>query len=316
MNHQRFIGLELSGAKNTKTTLAVLEYYPKEKKIFLLDLHSGIGSDEHADSDQALIESIQDHAETPGKGQPALNIGVSTPLTLPPCITCDRKACSSSKNTLPECQASEVKWMKQFYSKHHKAPPKKPVSKRVAQQKEFITPYTQRPVDLWLRYEVLKKMPEKARFDLDETLGGSRAPLTARMHYLQRFLKQHSLIEVHPKFTVALLMPRLKLTFRHLRLYRSLDQGLAAREIILERMCDQLGIFIYDRDFKKLTGNLNSFDAFLCAYTAILKSRGDCVTAPRGFPADSGWVYYPKSSMLEEGFDESAFLNAGEEDLE
>jgi hypothetical protein len=295
MNHQRYLGLELSGAKNAKTNIAVLEYYPKEKKVFLLDIHSGIGADTHGSSDDALIESILDHAD----GKAGVKMGVSAPLTLPPCLTCTKKACSSQR----ACALPEVKWMKTFFQKHSGSRSKRPVSKKITKQKDFFTAYTQRPVELWLRWEVLNHLPEKVRFELDETLGGNRAPLTARMHYLKKMLQKETcieaMVEVLPKLTVALLMPSLKLTYRHLRLYRSLEEGVSARQTILERMCDQLGLFIYDRDLKKLTTNLNAFDAFLCAYTTLLKDRGECMNAPKGFPVDSGWVSYPKSPLLD-----------------
>jgi len=176
---------------------------------------------------------------------------------------------------------------------------KKPVSKRTAKLKNFFTPYTQRPIELWLKHEVISKLPEKARFEIDETLGGNKAPLTARMNYLQRHLSNYEIHEVLPKLTVALLMPSLKLKMKVLMNYRKMEEGAESRQIILERMCEKLDIFIYERDLKKLTQNLNAFDAFLCAYTILLFDRNECVSAPRGFPVSSGWIRYPKSELLD-----------------
>lgn len=306
MNHQRYLGLELSGAKNNKTTIAVLEYYPKEKKVFLLDAHSGIGADTDHSSDEALIETIMEHAE----GRTKMKMGVNVPLSLPPCITCNRRVCTPSK----ACNSHEVKWMSSFHQRHQGLRAKKPVSKRTAKMKEFFTPYTQRPVELWLRHEVMNHLPQKIRFELDETLGGNRAPLTARMHYLQKHLAPFEMHEVLPKLTVALLMPSLKLTFRNLRLYRSLENGAASRQIIIEKMCEHLDIFIYDRDLKKLTTDLNTFDAFLCAYTVLLLDRGECVSKPKNFPVDSGWVEYPKSPLLDPRFDHGPYQDDESED--
>ncbi|MBS1959694.1 MAG: hypothetical protein JST80_09505 [Bdellovibrionales bacterium] len=295
MSHQRYLGLELSGAKNAKTTIAVLEYYPKEKKVFLLDIHSGIGADQTVNSDEALIDTILDHS----KGSTQMKMGVSVPLTLPPCLLCNRKICNA-KNM---CNTPEVKWMHSFWQRHAQTKVKRPISKKTARQKDFFTPYTQRPVELWLKYEVMKHIPKKIHFELDEALGGNKAPLTARMYFLQRHLHAFQMHEVLPKLTVALLMPSLRLTFRTLRMYRSLEDGAFARQTILERMCEHLDIFIYERDMKKLTTNLNAFDAFLCAYTVMLLDRGECVSPPRGFPADSGWVDYPKSQLLDPRYD-------------
>ena len=160
MSQKRYLGLDLSGAKNAKTTLAVLEYYPKEKKVFLLDIHQGIGADETASSDEALIETILEHADE----HPDLKMGINVPLTLPPCITCTRKTCP-----LPEsCTVPEVKWMRNFMVKHVGLQPrKKTTSKRNARLKEYFTPYTQRPIELLLKNEILTKLPQKIRFEID-----------------------------------------------------------------------------------------------------------------------------------------------------
>jgi hypothetical protein len=297
MSHKRYLGLDLSGAKNAKTTIAVLEYYPKEGKIFLLDVHPGIGADAESSSDEALIETITDHADE----HPDLKMGINVPLTLPPCVICTKKSCP-----LPHsCVVPEVKWMR---TQHARQAPtaKKTTSKRIARMKDYFTPYTQRPIELWLKSEVLSKLPPKIRFEIDETLGGNKAPLTARMHFLKMHLSNYEMHEVLPKLTVALMMPFLKISNRTLSQYRQLDEGVHARETIIEKMCDSLDIFIYDRDLKKITQNLNAFDAFICAYTVLLYDRNECVTPPRGFPTQSGWIRYPKSPMLDPNFDPSS----------
>jgi hypothetical protein len=287
MNQKRYLGLELSGAKNSKTTLATLEYYPKEKKCFLLDVHTGIGTDENAHADDALIETILEHADE----HPDMKIGVNVPTTLPPALTTPNGT-------------SEIKWMKIFAAKSKLIqPPKKRTSKRNARMKDFFTPYTQRPVELWLKYEVMAKLPEKMRFEIDEAMGGNKAPLTARMFFLKSYLKNYEIHEVLPKLTVALLAPELKISHKTIKQHRQLEDGASARQVIIEKMCDHLDIFIYDRDLKKLTQNLTAFDAFLCAYTVLLFDRNECVNPPKGFPIQSGWVRYPKSKLLDPNFD-------------
>ena len=296
MNQKRYLGLDLSGAKNAKTTIAVLEYYPKERKIFVLDVHAGIGADENHSSDEVLIQTITDHADE----HPDLKMGINVPLTLPPCIHCTRKTCP-----LPDhCTVPDVRWMRTSRSPKT-AKSKKTTSKRNARIKEYFTPYTQRPVELWLKNEVLPKLPPKIRFEIDETLGGNKAPLTGRMHFLKFHLAKYEKHEVLPKLTIALLMPFLKLSNRTLADYRQLDEGIHAREIILARMSESLDIFIYDRDIKRITQNINAFDAFISAYTVLLYDRNECVPPPRSFPANSGWVRYPKSPMLDPNFDAS-----------
>ncbi len=274
----RFLGLELAGAKNQKTALAALEYYPKEKKIFLLDIFDKVVPKKDQSADEALIELVEEL-------QPQIKrLGVNVPLELPPCILCSKKGCTTPAG----CKQPAVKWMRELMRKvqNQKASDRNPRSR------EF-TSYTQRPVELWLRYQVLPKLPAYSRFEIDETLGGNKAPLTARMHFLKRFLEDYGLTEVLPKLTVAVLGQQLGISKRTLLSYRQLDEGVFSREKILEALTREQGIFIYERDIQKLAEHLSSFDAFICAYTALLSDTGRCTRAPAGFPIASGWVEYP-----------------------
>lgn len=273
---RRYLGIELSGAKNEKTALAALEYYPKEKKLFLLEIYEQVAALEDQTSDEALLEVIQEHRS------PSLSLGVNVPTTLPPCIGCTRKSCP-----LPaQCSVTTVKWMRDATrrAKRH------PSSSRV---RDF-TPYTQRPVELWIRYNVLPELPEALRFDMDETLGGSRAPLAARMNFLLRHLGGVPLYETLPKLTVAVLAHDLQLNKKIVGAYRQLEDGAYARETILEALMKEKGVFVYQRDLAKLARSLASFDAFLCAYGAWLADTEQTAPPPAGFASDSGWISYPK----------------------
>lgn len=285
---RRFLGLELAGAKNPKTAIAVLEYYPREEKVFLLDIHDRIpGSrDEghpHASrqpgnltsGDDALLSLLKEL-----RGAATL-LGVNVPLDLPPCITCKRKHCRDSSY----CSGPAVQWMKEVSRKAGRAHLK---------VLEF-TPYTQRPVELWVRYQVLPKLQPHERFEIDEALGGNRAPLTARMHFIRRHLSGLHAIETWPKLSVSLLSRELGFSKRVVVTYRGIEEGVHAREEILETLADRAGVFIYERDVRKLSQNLAAFDAFICAYTALLAGLSRTVEPPSGFPEASGWVHYPRS---------------------
>ncbi len=274
---KRFLGVELAGAKNQKTALAALEYYPKDKKIFLLDVFDRVmprpDEDEPQSSDEALLELIGELS--PG----VVRIGVNVPMVLPPCIQCSRKTCP-----LPgKCAVPAVKWMKSYLKKRG----------RLGKVLDF-TPYTQRPIELWIRYQVLPHLPETFRFEVDETLGGNKAPLAARMHFLKKHLSKYDFTEVWPKLTVAILGMQLGIPKRTIETYRQLEEGAQAREQFLDHMTSRQGVFIYERDVRKLANNLASFDAFICAYTALMADAGLCAKSPTGFPLASGWVEYPQ----------------------
>ena len=275
---QRYLGLELSGAKNHKTSLAVLEFYPSEQKTFLLDIFDRVCVHEHQSADEALLELIEEFGSVSC-------MGVNVPLQLPPCIVCTRLSCKQAGG----CAAPAVKWMREMNRKVARTPARKSV-------REF-TPYTQRPIELWMRYQVLPKLPPSHRFEIDEALGGNRAPLTARMHFLQRHLAKVPLVEAWPKLSIGILSLELEgVSRRTILSYRHLETGTHAREEILEAMIEQKGVFIYERDLRKLSNSLVCFDAFICAYTAMLSATQNCVKPPAGFPLGTGWVHYPKGA--------------------
>jgi hypothetical protein len=87
---------------------------------------------------------------------------------------------------------------------------------------------------------------------------------------------------------------KLKIAPRALQSYRKLEEGAYSRGLIIEALSEHFGIFIYDRDARKLAQSLPAFDAFVCAYTAVFADAGLCAKPPKGFPVPSGWIHYPE----------------------
>jgi hypothetical protein len=275
---RRFLGLELSGAKSERTAVAALEFYPKEKKIFLLEVFDRIGAGSDSSGDEALLEVLHELRS----GVAAM--GVNVPLTLPPCLACKSRSCTAPG----KCSNPASRWMRSYARRATRGQSKKAVKARQ------ITPYTQRPVELWMRHHVLPNLPEPSQFEIDEAMGGTKAPLTARMNFLQRCLGDLKLKEVWPKLTIATLAPALHLSRRTLASYRHLEQGAHCRAEILDALAHHHGVFIYERDQRKLASSLAAFDAFFCAYTALISDNGQCHKPPTGFPVASGWVEWPR----------------------
>ncbi len=276
---RRYLGLELAGAKNQKSAIAVLEYYPREQKVFLLDVYDRISGHEDQSGDEALLETIREAAASE-RGR-ATKMGVNVPLGLPPCIPCTKRTCA-----LPaKCTDPTIKWMRE---QTRQASEIKDLGIAVKE----ITPYTQRPFEIWARYQILPYLPEAFRFEVDEALGGNRAPLTARMHFLKHHLAAIPLVEVWPKLMISSIAAALSLPKRLVLNYRKPEEGYAARVELLETIAMKKGVFVYDRDLKKLGTSLTAFDAFICAYSAVLSDRGLTVKPPKGFPKGGGWVEY------------------------
>lgn len=278
-NAHRFLGVELSGAKNTKTAIAAIEFYPRERKTFLLDIYDRVSPLSDESGDEALLNLVRELQSQ------ARALAINVPATLPPCITCTRKKCP-----LPaHCSVPEVKWMREQSRKALRTSPNKNID---------FTPYTQRPVELWARHHLLPTLADSRGMEVDEALGGNRAPLTARLAFLSRHLGDLPILEVWPKWSVALLASRLGLHRRLLSSYRKLEEGVQARTQILEALIECADVFIYERDLKTLAQSLPAFDSFVCAYTALLHDQGLCVPPPKGFPKASGWLTLPQVKKL------------------
>jgi hypothetical protein len=285
MQPRRYLGLELAGAKNQKTSLAVLEYYPREQKVFLLDVYDRISAHEGQTGDQALIETLEE--ATSNEKNRVAKIGVNVPIELPPCITCTRRQCLGSGG----CSEPIAKWMRE-------------TARKAAESDEHgmnvleVTPYTQRAFEIWARYRILPELHPDLRFEIDEALGGNRAPLTARMHYLKKHLDGLPIVEVWPKLTISTIAQAFGLPKRLIQNYRKPEEGYPARIELLETIAMKKGVFIYDRDLKKLGQSLTAFDAFICAYTAVLADRDMTARAPKGFPKGASWVaYFPPAGL-------------------
>ena len=52
--------------------------------------------------------------------------------------------------------------------------------------------------------------------------------------------------------------------------------------------------FIYDQDFRTMVEDAQSFDAFICALTGVLRFLGQCERRPKKFPRSEGWIEIPK----------------------
>ncbi len=263
----RFIGLDLSGGKNDRTSLAVLDYYVGQNKLFLTHIYENIQQENETSADLALYEIIMEHRQN------LEYLCIDAPMGFPKCIRC-RLACPGYEN----CKEKEIAWM---WKQHRKNIKKKPRAK-------LFTPYTQRAAEMYIATEI-----EEALNPM-ETLGANIAPLTARAHFLKRRLpSQMSIIEVYPKLSLVRMGQGMKINKSHLLHYKHQVGGDESRQVILQHMVKRDLVFIYQQDFNKLIENCNSFDAFVCAFTGFLKFKDQCEKPPKDFPLRDGWIEFP-----------------------
>lgn len=265
----RFVGVSLGGGKTDKACVAVLEYYPKHKKVFLSRLVEKIKSDEVHSADFKIHEVIEQYHHEIDL------IAFDVPLRLPNCLSC-KKTCPG----IESCQEPHVQWMWDYTRKLHKK--KKP--------RKLFTPYTQRCVELYLASEL------EEPFILQHAMGANVAPLLARALFIKRRIETKC-VEVFPKLSVWRVGRALNVMKSHLRFHKHSIGGEESRREILQALSTHNVAFVYDQDVKLMIENNHAFEAFICALTAFLKFRGQNEERPAGFPANEDWVEFPKTTI-------------------
>lgn len=265
----RFIGISLAGGKSDKACVAVLEYYPENKKIFLSRLFEKIKSDEKISGDLKIHELIEQNLET------TKFVAFDTPWSLPNCITCVQK-CPGYES----CHEPHIEWM--WHHQDDRLKKKRP--------KKLFTPYTQRCIEMHFQTEL-----EEA-FNLHHALGANSAPLLARAAFIQKRLSADC-IEVYPKLTLWRLGKILDVKTSHLRDHRAAFGGDEARAQFLKSLNENNIAFVYHQDMKQMVENNHAFEAFLCGFTAFLKFLDLTEKRPKGFPAKENWIEFPLKDL-------------------
>jgi hypothetical protein len=270
LKRHAFVGLALAGGKSDKTCLASVEYYPKQRKIFLSQLHDRIRSEGDISSDLILVEELNNRDVAPEF------VAYNVPLNLPKCMRCKLK-CPGYES----CSEDEIVWMWDNYRR---------LELKRAERKIF-TPYTERCVEQYLSSSL------EEPFHVQHALGANLAPLTARAAYLHKRMKYPS-IEVFPKLSLWRIGRALNIQKSHLRHHKHQEGGQESRMVILKELIRQDVAFIYEQDVRLMVESVNAFDAFICALTAVLKFTGQVERPPKGFPLEDGWIEIPKESIV------------------
>lgn len=262
----RFAGVSLGGGKTDKTAVAVIEYYPDKKRIFLRSLRDKVSAHGDISADEALHTLLTD-VET---GLESVTFDV--PLQLPPCIRCQLK-CPG----LRECGEPEIKWMRHVHQKREKT--KRP--------NKMFTPYTERAAEIYIANEL------EEPFHPSHALGANAAPVTARAQFIQRRIRV-PMLETYPELTLWRIGRNLDIPKRCLRFHKHAVEGEEARHFILKSLIDAEITFIYQQDLRLLVENHVAFEAFFCALTGFLKFRSQTEKPPSNFPKRENWIEFPK----------------------
>lgn len=265
----RFVGVSLAGGKSDKACIAVIEYYPENKKVFLSRLFEKIKSDEKISGDLKIHELIYQNGET------LKYVAFDTPWSLPNCLTCTLK-CPGFEN----CREPHIEWM--WRHQEDRLKKKKP--------KKLFTPYTQRCVELYFATEL------EETFNLHHAMGANSAPLLARAAFIQKRIP-FDCIEAYPKLTMWRMGQYLGLMKSTLRDHRAAFGGEESRAQFIQAMNEKNLTFIYHQDAKSMIENSHAFDAFLCALTGFLKFKNQTEPRPKKFPENEDWIEFPKEKL-------------------
>ncbi|MFZ3229775.1 MAG: DUF429 domain-containing protein [Pseudobdellovibrio sp.] len=273
----RFLGISLAGGKSDKACVALIEYYPKNKKIFLSRLYEKIKSEEKISADLKIHELIEQNKDT------LEYVAFDVPWNLPACITCKKK-CPGYEN----CNEPHIKWMWSHYDEKMKK--KKP--------KKFFTPYTQRSIEMYFATEL------EESFSIHHAMGSNSAPLLARANFIKKRLSENiKCIEVNPKLTLWRIGRTLDVMKSHLRHHRAAFGGDDSRRLFLHAMNERNLTFIYHQDMKQMVDNSHAFDAFICALTGFLRYKDLTEKRPKNFPAYEDWIDFPKVNIKAKDFE-------------
>lgn len=266
---QRFIGVSLSGGKADKACVAVVEYFPKFKKIFLSNMFERIKSEDVISADLKIHEIIESYK---GKIE---SVAWDVPWVRPFCNRCDLP-CPGYEN----CQIEHIQWMRKHNQDEQKK--KKP--------KKLFTPYTERPIEMYLKTQIEEPM------NIGPALGANLAPLLARAAFIERRLSVPS-IEVYPKLSIWRMGRALNIGKTHLRYHRHSTSGNESRRIIIQQLSLNKLAFLYEQDQRLMIENNHAFEAFICALTGYLKASGQTEPRPADFPSNETWIEFPKEKL-------------------
>ena len=268
-----FAGVHLSGPNANKTALVVLQGNPRERPLKIGKVYERIGTFGSLFSDERLVD-ILTHAG------PFAEVFIDCPLTVPPCVACQRPVCPGAM----KCDDVSVAYMLAISSR---------VRRRGARKARPVNPQSQR---LWDALQ-LDEGPEER---LEPFYSANQAPLVARARTLQRRLNSLTpvieLRETQVANALLALAAPLGLPPTVRQSYRSFEEGLICRNNILRCMTEKgwLARAEMVEDLDTVCQSVEAFSAFVAALVGALYGAGLTGPRPSGYIEGEGWVHLPE----------------------
>lgn len=276
----RFAGLHLSGPNAGKTAIVVLSGAGLKTPLKVEKVYEKIGVFGTLFSDDRIFDIFE-------KTGPFREVFVDCPLTVPPCVRCQRPQCPG----VVSCDDLTVAYMLSVSQK---------VRRKTAGRPRPINPQSQR---LW---DVLQLLEQPSEGRVEPSYSANMAPLVARARTLQRRLnalvRPIQLKETSVSGSLGRVSAILQLNDSLKVDYRNFEKGYATREKFLERLIGSGIVSPPPANGEELLAHaaivesVEVFHAFVCAWVASLHQGGMTQTNPDGFVAGEGWVYLPTNA--------------------
>lgn len=246
--------------------MAVLDYYPKHRKLFLARIFDRIKNEKLISADQQIHDLIEE------QGGEMTSLVLDGPWRMPACVSC-RLSCPGYER----CQQPHIKWMWDHFNALNED--KRP--------RRMFTPYTQRCFELYAASAL------EEPFQINSPLGANEAPLLARAHFILRRIRRIQTLEASAKMSLWRIGRSLGVSKTHLRSTRRSAGGDESRRVFLDALASEGLAFMYAEDVRLMVEHNHAFEAFLCALTGFLREQGWTEKRPAGFPKDEDWVEFP-----------------------
>jgi hypothetical protein len=264
-------GIHLSGPNANKTALVLVSGDPAQEAIEISKVYEKIGAFGTLFSDERLADLLTRHG-------PLATVFVDCPLTLPPCVACQRPLCPGAV----QCDDVAVAYMMAISSR---------VRRRGARKARPVNPQSQRVWDVM-------RLSEPADEATEPTFSANLAPLVTRARTLQRRLNaldpQILLKETQVSTALEALRQPLGLPDGVKLEYRRFETGLAVRELVIESMIERRLLAPQRTDvMAQVSGSVEIFHAFMAAVVGSLHLAGLTHERPENFREVDGWVHLP-----------------------
>jgi hypothetical protein len=268
-----FGGLHLTGPNVGRSALAVVAFDAASESCRLIGLHSRLSNYGQHLSDERITEIILSTPQLEA-------IYVDAPLDLPPCMLCKLQTCPG----VHSCDDPAVSFMQAISAR---------LNPRKQRRQRPIQPQAHRLWDL-LALEKLEELRELREYHFSP----QHIPLAVRARTLQRRLEHKGVAtpirETSLPIGLHLMAESMGLRTDVVKRFRSFEEGLATRQMLLQALLDCHWLDIQnDQWIDQLDQDLDAFKAVLTAVFASIVERGLTLDRPSQFPSHQSWVHLP-----------------------